>query len=105
VDVLSRDDLELLVRQPRSSCASLYMPTHRSGPETQQDPIRLKNLIRQAEQRFVGTGTRRRDANEILHSVRELIEDEAFWRHQSDGLALFLRTGWFRCYRLALRFE
>ena len=99
MDVLSRDDLELLVRQPRSSCVSLYMPTHRSRPETQQDPIRLKNLIRRAEESLVAAGIRRPDASEF--SARpELIEDVAFWRHQSDGLALFLRTGWFRCYRL-----
>ena len=105
MDVLSRDDLELLVRQPRSSCVSLYMPTHRSGPETQQDPIRLKNLIRRAEESLVAAGIRRPDASEVLRPARELIEDEAFWRHQSDGLALFLRTGWFRCYRLPLAFE
>lgn len=105
MDVLSRDDLELLVRQPRSSCASLYMPTHRRGPETQQDPIRLKNLVRRAEGSLVAAGIGRPDASEVLRPARELIEDEAFWRHQSDGLALFLRTGWFRCYRLALRFE
>jgi Bacterial archaeo-eukaryotic release factor family 3 len=105
VDVLSRDDLELLVQQPRSPCVSLYIPTHRSRPETQQDPIRLKNLIRRAEERLVGTGIRRRDAGEVLHPARELIEDEAFWRHQSGGLALFLRAGWFRCYRLPLTFE
>jgi Bacterial archaeo-eukaryotic release factor family 3 len=105
VDVLSRDDLELLIQQPRSACVSLYMPTHRSGPETQQDPIRLKNLIRRAEERLVGTGIRRPDASEVLHPARELIEDEAFWRHQSEGLALFLRTGWFRCYRIPLTVE
>lgn len=105
MDVLSRDDLELLVQQPRSPCVSLYMPTHRSGAETQQDPIRLKNLIRRAEERLVGTGTRPPDASEVLHPARELIEDEAFWRHQSGGLALFLRAGWFRSYRLPLPFE
>jgi len=105
MDVLSRDDLDLLVQQPRSPCVSLYMPTHRSGAESQQDPIRLKNLIRRAEERLVGTGIRRPDASEVLRPARELIEEEAFWRHQSEGLALFLRTGWFRCYRLPLAFE
>lgn len=105
MDALSRGDLERLVRQPRSQRVSLYMPTHRSGPETQQDPIRLKNLIRRAEGSLVAAGIGRPDASEVLRPARELIEDEAFWRHQSDGLALFLRTGWFRCYRLALRFE
>jgi hypothetical protein len=105
VDVLSRDDLELLVQQPRSPCVSLYIPTHRSGPETQQDPIRLKNLIRRAEERLVAAGIRRRDASEVLRPARELIEDEAFWRHQTEGLALFLRAGWSRWYRLPLSFE
>ena len=105
VDVLSRGDLELLVQQPRSPCVSLYMPTHRSGPETQQDRIRLKNLIRSAEERLVGTGIRGPDASKVLRPARELIEDEAFWRHQSEGLALFLRAGWFRCFRLPLAFE
>jgi hypothetical protein len=105
VDVLSRDDLELLVRQPLSSCVSLFMPTHRSGPETQQDPVRLKNLIRRAEERLVSAGIRQPDASKVLRPARELIEDEAFWRYQSDGLALFLRTGWFRSYRLPLAFE
>jgi hypothetical protein len=105
VDVLSGDDLQLLVQQPGSPCVSLYIPTHRSGPETQQDPIRLKNLTRRAEEGLLGAGIRPRDASEVLHPARELIEDEAFWRHRSEGLALFLRAGWFRCYRLPLTFE
>jgi hypothetical protein len=105
MDVLSRDDLELLVQQPRSPCVSLYMPTHRSGPETQQDPIRLKKLIGRAEKRLLGTGIRRRAASEMLHPGRRLLEDEDFWRHQGEGLALFLQAGWSRCYRLPLSFE
>lgn len=102
VGPLSRDDLELLVHQPRSPSVSLFIPTHRGGPETRQDPIRMKNLIRQAEERLVGTGIPGRDARKVLRPARELIEDEAFWRHRSAGLALFLRAGWFRCYRLPL---
>lgn len=95
----------MLVQHPRSPCASLYMPTHPSGPETQQDPVRLKNLIRRAEQRLVAAEIRRRDASEVLQPARELIEEEAFWRHRGEGLALFLRTEWFRWYRLPLTFE
>ena len=105
MDVLSRDDLELLVRQPRWPCVSLYMPAHRSGRETQQDPVRLKNLIRRAEERLVAAEIRRRDASEVLRPARELLEDEAFWQHQSEGLALFLRAGWSKWYRLPLGFE
>jgi len=28
-------------------CISLFMPTHRAGRETEQDPIRFKNLLRE----------------------------------------------------------
>jgi hypothetical protein len=27
---------------------SVFLPTHRAGPEVEQGPIRLKNLLRQA---------------------------------------------------------
>jgi hypothetical protein len=32
------------------------MPTHRAGAETQQDRIRLKNLLREAEERLIEGG-------------------------------------------------
>ena len=50
---LKRDDWKLLLEKPPGTCVSLFMPTHRSGPEVQQDPVRLKNLLRQAEGRLV----------------------------------------------------
>ncbi len=30
-------------------CVSLFMPTHRSGRDTEQDPIRFKNQVRLLE--------------------------------------------------------
>jgi Bacterial archaeo-eukaryotic release factor family 3 len=105
VDLLSRDDLELLAQQSGPHSVSLYLPTHRSGPETQQGPIRLRNLLRRAEAELVDAGLRRPDVSNVLHPARELVEEAAFWRHQGEGVALFLRAGWFRRYRLPLSFE
>jgi hypothetical protein len=34
----------------RGPCVSVFMTMHRSGSETQQDPIRFKNLLREAEE-------------------------------------------------------
>jgi hypothetical protein len=106
VDLISRDDLELLAQQSGPHSVSLYLPTHRGGPETQQQgPIRLKNLLRRVEAELVDAGLRRPDVSDVLHPARELIEEAAFWRHRGGGVALFLRAGWFRRYRLPLSFE
>jgi hypothetical protein len=34
-------------------CVSLFMPAHRAGRETEQDPIRFGNLLSEAEQRLL----------------------------------------------------
>jgi hypothetical protein len=75
-------------RSPHS--ISIYMPTHRAGRETQQDPIRLKNLLREAENQMTEANMRRPDIATLLAPATDLINDSEFWRHQGDGLAIFL---------------
>ena len=43
MELLSREELNGLVTPQEGPCVSIFMPTHRAGGETQQDPIRLKN--------------------------------------------------------------
>src|SRR3546814_1187328 len=65
------------------------MPTHVAGRETVQDPVRLKNMLAEAERRLVDDGGMRRpDAAEILKPGHLLVDDPDFWRHQSTGLAV-----------------
>ena len=101
---MPKDELKELLRY-KGKCVSIYMPTHRAGAETQQDPIRLKNLLREAEAALIRTGLRSSRARELLEPAQELVEDHEFWQHQSDGLAIFLSPGLFRSYRLPLEFE
>ena len=105
MDLLSREELEALVGEHGGACASIFLPTHRAGAETRQDPIRLKNLLGEARERFLAVGLRSAEADEVLEPARELLADEVFWRYQGDGLALFLSRDHFRSYRLPLRFE
>jgi hypothetical protein len=86
-------------------CVSLFMPTHRRGKETQQDPIRFRNLLDKADARLQSKGVRSSDVKEMLKRARRLLNDQAFWLHQSDGLAVFLDSEACRVYRLPLRFE
>jgi hypothetical protein len=84
---------------------SIFLPTHRAGPEIRQDPIRLKNLLKQAESELIREGTRPADARELLAPVVRLLDDAAFWRHQTEGLAVFRSRNAFRFYRVPLNVQ
>jgi hypothetical protein len=105
MELLSRAELETLIEEPEGLCVSIFLPTHRAGAQTQQDPIRLKNLLRDAEEQLLLKELRAPEAKELLGPVRELLDDSVFWRYQSEGLAVFLSPGVFRYYRLPLNFE
>jgi hypothetical protein len=105
MELLSRAELKTLIEEPEGLCVSIFLPTHRAGAQTQQDPIRLKNLLREAEEQLLAKEFRAPEAEELLGPARELLDDSVFWRHQSDGLAIFLSAGVFRYYRLPLNFE
>jgi hypothetical protein len=42
---------------------------------------------------------------ELLEPAQRLLENEFFWRHQDDGLALFLSGSLFKYYRLPFQFQ
>ena len=105
MELLSRAELKTLIEEPEGLCVSIFLPTHQAGAQTQQDPIRLKNLLREAEEQLLAKEFRTPEAEELLGPAWELLDDSVFWRHQSDGLAVLLSPGVFRHYRLPLNFE
>ncbi|UCF67768.1 MAG: hypothetical protein JSV80_00230 [Acidobacteriota bacterium] len=105
MDVFTTELFGTLLNFEASRCLSIYMPTHRYGREVQQGPVRLKNLLREAERRLEANAVKAAEAAELLAPVRQLLYDEAFWTQQSDGLALFLAPGSWRRYRLPVGFE
>ena len=105
MDILTRAELEQLMRKEQQGCVSIYMPTHRTGTDAQQDPIRLKNLLREAERLLSAQGIGRREVQDMLEPASMLLQDSTFWQHQSDGLAIFISSNRVRRYRLPLNFE
>lgn len=104
MSLLSVDELKTLAEPLSSIGVSLYMPACRVGAETQQNPIRFKNLIKQAEAELQDHGLSRTAATELLQPALELDRHE-FWQHQDEGLVIFLAEGLFRYYQLPLKFE
>jgi len=105
MDIITMEELKTLLLRYPGWCVSLFMPTHRRGRETQQDPIRFRNMLREVEERLQTKGLRSPDVQEILKPAQRLVQDSGFWRHQSDGLAVFFTSEGCRSYRLPLPFE
>ena len=94
-----RTDLQQLLDCPDDIAVSIYMPTQRTG-DVEQGAIRLKNLVREAEEKLQVMGLRQPDATQLMERARALVDDTLFWHHQSDGLALFVSAHTFTYFRL-----
>jgi hypothetical protein len=105
MDILDRKELEKLSTMVDGWHVSIYMPTHRAGDEIQQDPIRLKNLLTEAEEELRDLGLRPPDVETILEPAFALLDNHIFWRQQSDGLAVLAARDAFYTYRLPFSFE
>lgn len=103
MNLFTIDELTTLTTASNSTCISIYAPMERLGAETQQNPIRFKNLVRQAVEKLLVVGVNEQDAKELLQPIYELDNDD-FWQHQSDGLAIFLSPNQFRYYCLPIAF-
>ncbi|MEA5504037.1 hypothetical protein VB735_13115 [Halotia wernerae UHCC 0503] len=97
--LFSIDELKTLVENPQKPCVTLYTPMQKAGSEIRQNPIRFKNLIREAEKRLDEMGIRHTEVVDFLQPAMELDTGE-FWEHQDHGLAIFISSQMFRYYRL-----
>ena len=88
--LLSQLEIERLTESYDTWHVSIYMPTHPVGAEKQQDPIRLKNALQEAEERLLESGLRKSEIEDFLAPARRLLNNTSFWNKQSDGLVLFL---------------
>ena len=103
MELLSKTDLEQLANYTDGPCVSFYLPTHRAGPDTRQDPVRLRNLLRKAEFRLQTHGKRGQQFTQFLRPAYDLLDNRKFWQHQEDGLAILMSPGLFRIYRMQMK--
>jgi hypothetical protein len=105
MDLLEKEELKMLIQRREGPSVSIYMPTHRAFPETKQDPIRFKNLLRESEEQLKAGGLRSPDAKRLLKPAKALVKDGLFWQYQADGLATFISSDLFYHYHLPLKFD
>ncbi|MDD4858831.1 MAG: hypothetical protein PHR56_01300 [Dehalococcoidales bacterium] len=108
MDIFPKGELKMLLEAQTVGCicVSMYLPTYKGGTDqTQQNPVRLRNLLKDAHARLMKAGLRAPEATKFLEPVQGILTDSFFWRHQGDGLVVFLADDFFRYYRLPVQFK
>ncbi len=106
MDTFRMSDFRRLAECVNGPNVTICMPTQpAAGLEGQQDAVKLKQLVDRVEKQLASSGMRASDARDLLEPVRHLPDDELFWEHRGNGLAIFLNQESFERFRLPIRLE
>lgn len=100
--MFTRTDLSKLMSADPPLGVSIFLPTHVRGSQIRQGPVRLKNLIAEAQENLSRAGIADKEVEGFLRSPNALIDDYNFWQHQQEGLALFLDGSESHCYTVPI---
>lgn len=100
--LIKKQDIEKLLNVQNGLCISIYIPTHRAGHETLsgQDHILFKNKIKEAKELLSRHNVPESEIETYMKPAEELSDDNNFWRHQAEGLAVFITKGFSAHYNL-----
>lgn len=88
-------------------CVSIYITTHRvSTPDNiYKDRTSLKNRLKEAQAQLEGYGLTEQQSKKFLKPAYNLVDDEVFWSHCSDGVAVFIYGDEIKYYTLPAPFD
>ncbi|MCL2701411.1 MAG: hypothetical protein FWE88_06925 [Phycisphaerae bacterium] len=104
MNILSHGDVLWLASFRDSHCVSIYMPTF-WGMDQRQGPIRLRNLVDDAQCRLIARGLRAPAARERLAPLRAMVDDPDLWRQRGGSLAIFAAGSTVRRFQTPLEID
>jgi hypothetical protein len=103
MDILNAHDLLRLADQRGGTRISIFLPTHRSGPQTERNRIRLKNQLRRVHHALRADGMPSGQIEAMLEPGHRILDLVGLWDQPSDGLAVFLGPDGLHHLRVPLR--
>ena len=105
--ILEKEQFESLSQFKNNPCISIFIPTERAGKEVlnEKDRIHLKSEWKKVSEKLKDMNLPSDKIEKIGKPIEDLIEDTNFWRHQSDGLAIFAADGYFEKFTVPVNFE
>ena len=96
---LNPEALKALAERATPPCLSVYQTTHRSHPDNQQDRMVFRGHVKSLAASLAQAHTKA-DTPALLAPFHALADNDAFWNHTLDGLAVLGCSGVFRVFVL-----
>lgn len=105
--LMTKEEFKKLAEYRDEVCVSIFIPTNRGGEDVleEKDRTLFKGQWQQCARELEDKGISEERIEKIGAPIRDLIDDKNFWRHQSDGLAVFASESFFERYTLPVYFE
>ena len=100
LDIPTSTDLTDLARARNDIGVSIFLPTTPISTETDADRILLKNLAKEAITQLEVAGADKRRVAALAEELDDLVDDDAFWRFQAHGLAIYATPDNLRTFRV-----
>lgn len=97
---LADNEIRPLVESVEGVCISLILPVQQETDKRVENQIRLKNLIRAAQNEMALLDIRRPAIERLLAPVDEFVKGGPFLATESPGLAIYLAEDFSRAYQL-----
>jgi hypothetical protein len=99
---LSKEALQELAGYQADYCISIYLPTHKSGVEVNEqiDLIAFKNQLQKAESLLKERGADQVKTARLLKQAYDFLRDDKIWREMASSLAVFLGDGFLKFIRM-----
>lgn len=104
-DIPTHSDIESLLVARASGSVSIYLPTTPISTEVGASRIEFKNLVASATAQFAAANLDARDGASIAEALGAVVDDESFWAHQANSLAVLATPAGVRTFRLPNRIE
>ncbi len=105
--MINEKEFKRLADHKNDVCVSIFIPTQRAGKEVLEEKNKkhLNSEWTQVKKELKSKGVDDNKIEKIGKPIEELISNRDFWRHQSDGLAVFASPEFFENYTLPVNFE
>ncbi len=105
--MINEQEFKKLANVKNDACVSIFIPTQRAGKEVLEEKNKkhLHSEWVQIRKKLKENNIEEGTIEKIGKPIEALLENRNFWRHQSDGLAIFSSPDFFESYTLPVNFE
>lgn len=104
-DIPTRPEMEKLIATRSPAAVSIYLETTPLTQDIALARTALGNMLKDAVAQLAANGTPKRTIWSIEEQLADLLDDDTFWAHQSNALALFVTPDKLSSYRLPNRLK